>query len=245
MTEFPKISVFGDRAILIDFDSEISEDTLEKVLFFKKEIEDQFVKEKLEVINTYNSLLVSYMFTIEDVYSEVLRLKSIISRANIPKNTNYKIFHLPVCYDEEFGLDLDFISEEKNLSRIEIIELHTAPLYQIYFIGFLPGFLYLGGLDSRLQISRKKTPRRSVEKGSVGIGENQTGIYPKISPGGWQILGNCPVDLFDKNDDPPSPFSAGDKIKFDAVAKDEFLEIRKQVQSGNYKLKFENHDGGN
>ena len=121
--------------------------------------------------------------------------------------------------------------------------MHTAPVYQIYFIGFLPGFLYLGGLDEKLQISRKKTPRRSVEKGSVGIGENQTGIYPKNSPGGWQILGKCPVELFDKNEALPSVFSAGDKIKFDAVSKEEFYRIEKEIENGDYKLKIENYAG--
>ena len=158
MTDFPKITLLGDRSILIDFGDEISPETLEIVLFYKQKIENENLKRKLEVINTYNSLLVSYMFTIEDVYSEVLRLKQLFGEANIPKNTNYKIFQIPVCYDKEFGLDLEHISGVKNLSKEEIIRIHCEPLYQVYFIGFLPGFLYLGGLDSRLQISRKRNP---------------------------------------------------------------------------------------
>lgn len=243
MAEFPKISPLGDRGILIDFGGDINENTLEKVLFYKERIENSKYKEKLEVTNTYNSLLISYLFTIEDVYSEFLRLKELIGAANIPKNRNYKIIHLPVCYHKDFGMDLEHISEVINLSLDEIIQLHTAPLYQVYFIGFLPGFLYLGGLDERLKISRKKTPRRSVKKGSVGIGENQTGIYPKNSPGGWQILGRCPVNLFDKNEADPGPVSAGDKIKFVAVSKEEYFEIEKQIEKGKYKLKIENHEG--
>ncbi|WP_300434764.1 5-oxoprolinase subunit PxpB [Christiangramia sp.] len=242
MADYPQILPLGDRSILINFKKEISLETLDKVLFFKKRIENFKFKEKVEVTNTYNSLLVSYMFTIEDVYSEVLRLKSLLSEANIPKISNYKIFQIPVCYDRKFGLDLEYISKEKDLEIDEIIQWHTAPLYQVYFIGFLPGFLYLGGLDERLYISRKKTPRRAVEKGAVGIGEKQTGIYPKSSPGGWQILGKTPVDLFDKNRKPPCPFSAGDKIKFNAVSKTEFLEIEKEITDGNYTLKFENHE---
>ncbi len=242
MAEFPKISPLGDRGILIKFDDKISEEVLQQVLFYKEAVENSEFKQKVEVTNAYSSLLISYMFTIEDVYDEVLRLEQLVAEANIPKNRNYKIFHLPVCYDKEFGLDLELISQQKNLSIDEIIQLHTSPLYRIYFIGFLPGFLYLGGLDEKLKISRKKSPRKSVEKGSVGIGENQTGIYPKNSPGGWQILGKCPVDLFDENVKPPSPFSAGDKIKFESVSKDEFFRIREQIRNGNYKLKIIDHE---
>ena len=243
MSNYPQISPLGDRSILIDFGGEISSESLEKVLFYKEKIESSRFKQKVEVINTYNSLLISYVFTIEDVYSEVLRFKRLLSEANIPKKSNYKIFQIPVCYDEEFGLDLEYISNENDLAKEDIIELHTAPLYQIYFIGFLPGFLYLGGLDKRLHISRKKSPRRAVEKGAVGIGENQTGIYPKSSPGGWQILGKTPIDLFNKNEDPPTQFSAGDKIKFNSVSINEFLEIEKEIAAGNYTLKFENYEG--
>ena len=244
MKDFPKISPMGQRAILIDFGKNYSPEKLQKLLFYKDLIENNLVKEKVEVINTYTSLLINYMFTIEDAYSEVSRLKSMFDEVNIAKNINSKLFYLPVCYDEDFGLDMELISREKKLEIDEIIRLHTAAVYQVYFIGFLPGFLYLGGLDERLQISRKETPRKSVEKGSVGIGEKQTGIYPKSSPGGWQILGKCPVGLFDKNEDPPTPFSAGDKIKFFSISKEKFFEIEEEVKSGNYKLKSENYEGG-
>ncbi|MCH4823702.1 5-oxoprolinase subunit PxpB [Gramella lutea] len=242
MVDFPKITPLGDRAILINFEKIIDEKMLEKVLFYKNLIENSQFKQKVEVVNTYNSLLISYVFAIEDVYSEVLRIKQLVRQANIPKNMNYKIFTLPVCYNEEFGLDLKLISEDKNLKIDEIIKLHTKPFYRIYFTGFLPGFLYLGGLDERLKISRKESPRRSVDKGSVGIGENQTGIYPKNSPGGWQILGKCPVDLFRKNERPPSPFSAGDKIKFEAVSITEYQEIIELIEAGEYKLKVDNYE---
>src|SRR5690606_21098903 len=97
-----------------------------------------------------------------------------------------------------------------NVPVEEIISRHLSSIYTVYFIGFLPGFLYLGGLDKTLQIARKKSPRKRVEKGAVGIGENQTGIYPKDSPGGWQIIGNSPIEILDKNRLPPCPISPGD-----------------------------------
>lgn len=243
MAEFPKISAMGERAILVQFEPVIDENLLEKLLFYKNKLEEFYDEVKVEVTNTYNSLLISYLFTIEDVYGEVSALKRLFSEAKIIKLSNRQIFHLPVCYDEEFGWDLEEISKQKNLSKTQIIELHTAPLYTVYFIGFLPGFLYLGGLDKKLQISRKKEPRLKIEKGAVGIGENQTGIYPKSSPGGWQILGNCPVNFFDKNSDPPCEISPGDKVKFHPVSREEFEEISGRVSEGKFQLKKENYEG--
>jgi KipI family sensor histidine kinase inhibitor len=233
----------GERAILIEFEPEISENTLETVLFHKNEIEDHYSKVKVEVINTYNSLLVYYDYTIENVYGEVLALKGLFQGTKITKKTIVQLYNIPVCYDAEFGLDLKLISRKKKLSLDQIIRLHTQPIYTVYFIGFLPGFLYLGGLDKKLQISRKTQPRMEVQKGAVGIGENQTGIYPKTSPGGWQIIGNSPVPIFDKNKVPPCEISAGDKVKFYQVSKSEFLKISEEINEGKFQFKKGDYEG--
>lgn len=242
MPDLPQILPMGEKAILIKFKPEISPELLQKVLFYKNRIENEYLEEKVEVINTYNSLLINYMFTIEDVYSEFSRLKSLLGDAKVRKNVDSKLFHIPVCYDEKFGLDLNLLSEEKHMQIDEIISLHTEPVYQIYFHGFLPGFLYLGGLDEKLHFPRKKSPRKLVEKGAVGIGGNQTGIYPKNSPGGWQILGKTPIELFDKNSENPSPFSAGDHLKFYPVSIDEFQSIKSQIKAGTFQLKNEKYE---
>jgi len=244
-SKFPRIRAMGERAILIEFEPEISENTLEKVLFYKNKIEDHYFEVKVEVINTYNSLLVYYVYTIENVYDEVSALKGLFQGTKITKKTIVQLYNIPVCYDAEFGLDLKLISREKNLSLDQIIRLHTQPIYTVYFIGFLPGFLYLGGLDKKLQISRKIQPRMVVQKGAVGIGENQTGIYPKSSPGGWQIIGNSPVPLFDKNRLPPCEISAGDKVKFYQVSKSEFLKISEEIKEGEFQFKKADYESGN
>jgi len=233
----------GERAILIEFEPEISKNTLEKVLFYKNKIEDHYFKVKVEVINAYNSLLINYVDTIENVYDEVSTLKGLFQGTKITKKTIVQLYNIPVCYDAEFGLDLKLISREKNLSLEQIIRLHTQPIYTVYFIGFLPGFLYLGGLDKKLQISRKIQPRMEIQKGAVGIGENQTGIYPKISPGGWQIIGNSPVPLFDKNKLPPCEISAGDKVEFYQVSKSEFLKISEEIEEGKFQFKKGDYEG--
>ncbi|MGM1056605.1 MAG: 5-oxoprolinase subunit PxpB [Bacteroidota bacterium] len=241
--EFPEVKVMGERAIIIEFKPVIDEKLLEKILFYKKIIEEYYIKLKVEVINTYNSLLVYYMYDIENVYSEVLPLKGLLDTPNIPKKVSSLLYYIPVCYDLDFGLDLEFLSNQKSCSVAEIINLHTLPVYTVYFIGFLPGFLYLGGLDKKLHISRKEQPRMKVEKGAVGIGENQTGIYPKSSPGGWQIIGKSPVDFFDRNSEPPCEIGAGDKVKFQSITRKEFDEISDKINSGIFQIKKEKYEG--
>ena len=243
LTIYPTVQPMGERSILIEFEPEISEKCLEKVIFYKSLLVKKFPKEKVEVINTYSSLLIFYSSHIEDVYGEVLAVKAVIDKANITKKNHCQLFRIPVCYDPEFGVDLGYVSNEKNLSFQEIITLHSTPVYTVYFTGFLPGFLYLGGLDKRLHISRRKTPRSSVPKGAVGIGEKQTGIYPKSSPGGWQIIGNSPLNFFDKNTDPPSRFLAGDKVKFYPVSREEHQLILEEVRTGKFELKGKIYEG--
>ncbi|MDT0645972.1 5-oxoprolinase subunit PxpB [Zunongwangia sp. F260] len=243
--DFPIIRPMGERAILIEFQPEIDEEILQKLLAVKFLVEDFYIKEKVEVTNAYNSLLVFYVSGIEDVYGELSKLESLMNGAKIGNKIYGKTYYLPVCYSKEFGLDLELISEKNQLSIEEIVSLHTAPFYTVYFMGFLPGFLYLGGLDEKLHISRKKEPRMKIEKGAVGIGEKQTGIYPQPSPGGWQIIGNCPVDFFDKNSLPPSKISSGDMLKFYAVSKEEYTGISEEVKAGNYELKVKDNHGEN
>lgn len=232
----------GERSILVQFEPVIDENLLDKLLIYKKLLEIKLVNLKVEVINTYSSLLINYKYNIEDVYSAFSAVNEVLEEAKVIKNYEPKLFHLPVCYDPEFGLDLLQVAREKNLSISQIVDLHTTPLYTVYFLGFLPGFLYLGGLDKKLQISRKEQPRLEVQKGAVGIGEKQTGIYPKSSPGGWQIIGNSPIHLFDKNSDPPCKISAGDKVKFYSVSKGEFIKIKKEVKAGKFQIKKEKYE---
>jgi KipI family sensor histidine kinase inhibitor len=153
------------------------------------------------------------------------------------RTEEYYCWEIPVCYDAQFGIDLDEIVQKTKLSIAEIISLHTAPRYQVFSIGFLPGFLYLGGLDSRLHMDRKSTPRLKVEKGAVGIGGIQTGIYPKSSPGGWQILGNSPLNFFDVFDEDPCFAKAGDYVKFVSVSLPEYHDIKEAVANRSYTIK--------
>ncbi|TQD39125.1 5-oxoprolinase subunit PxpB [Haloflavibacter putidus] len=231
-----KFEALGQQAILISWPEEISKNTLAEILSVKNLIYKNQPKVKVEVINTFNSLLVNYLYSIENIYGELKVLKNLLSETKIENKINSKKFIIPVCYDKKFALDLEEINRQKNIATDKIIELHTAPIYTLYFIGFLPGFLYLGGLDKSLEIPRKKTPRLEVEKGAVGIGGKQTGMYPQKSAGGWQIIGNSPIRLFDANKENPAPFSAGDEIKFKAISVEEHETIQQKIKENKFKL---------
>ena len=239
----PTIQPLGEQAILITFEPEISDDVLEKVLLTEKIIAENISKEEVEVNTAFCSLLITYHTPIEDVYNEVFRLQRLLKEPKLQKNSNKNFFRIPVCYSSKFGLDLEEISALKNLSTEEIVRLHSEQIYSLFFTGFLPGFLYLGRLPEELRIPRKKEPRQRVEKGAVGLAEDQTGIYPQASPGGWQILGNSPVRLFDVHRDPPSQIAAGDKVQFYPISSEEYHEISELVKHGKYELQKQKYDG--
>ena len=128
------------------------------------------------------------------------------------------------------------MSQSLNLEILEIIKIHTESIYTVFFIGFLPGFLYLGGLNSKLFFDRKPNPRLNVEVGSVGIGGEQTGVYPVNSAGGWNIMGRTPINFFDLKLSNPCFAKAGDQIKFSVITKKEFLELEILVSKKSYQL---------
>jgi inhibitor of KinA len=133
---------------------------------------------------------------------------------------NQRHLKIPICYD--LHLDLDELCERQKLTRQQWIELHSKQDYQVGFIGFTPGFPYLIGLPSQLQIARKSTPRIRLEQGSVAIGGPYCGIYPNSSPGGWHVIGRTPLRLFDATRNEPCLLSAGDLVRFDPISLDAF-----------------------
>ena len=220
---------FGKQAILIEWDAVIHEDILKDILFFKDQL---LIKRKdvfTDIIVGYHSLTIKLKKEVIDFDKEIEELKSIYtSKITKPIQENY-IWEIPVCYDLKFGIDLEEMSNKSNLSIKKIIQLHSEKTYHVFFIGFLPGFLYLGGLDTKLHFERKQSPRLHVTKGAVAIGGAQTGLYPSDSPGGWNIIGKTPIQLFDTKKENPCFAKAGDKIKFTSVSIEEFYQLEKKV----------------
>lgn len=233
--ELPKIERFGDSALLVEWCPEISDEihsyTLELVNFLNSFGNIGI----LEITSTYCSVAV-YLSEISKLEQIILLINNwlsigMMSNLSLPKRT----VEIPVCYDVVYGLDLEEISKTLKLPVSEIVKRHTSPLYKVYFIGFLPGFPYLGGLDDSLFVPRKATPRALVTKGSVAIGGGQTGVYSSDSPGGWNILGRTPLSLFEVSNDLPALLSAGDLIKFKSISSKEFHSIEGSIKKGVYK----------
>lgn len=229
---------FGESAILVEWPQKISKNILNDIRLFVLKIEKKSIEDILELNYIYNSLLVIYKsnkINFSDLKDELqLIYDEEIYSINISKITRWEI---PVCYNIEFGIDLPFLSLEKKISKDKIIAIHSGVYYTVFGIGFLPGFLYLGGLPKVLHFPRKNTPRLEVPKGSVGIGGNQTGIYPKTSPGGWQIIGKTPISLFNVKNEIPCVINPGDEIKFKSISKEEFKIIEFEQEIGIYELK--------
>ncbi|NQX85540.1 MAG: 5-oxoprolinase subunit PxpB [Flavobacteriaceae bacterium] len=230
---------YGAHSILIEWPNEIDENILNNALCFKRVIEKKEIKQKVYIKLSYSSLLITYNTAIRNIYDKISQLKTLYNIANDFSRSPIKLWHIPVCYDTSFGIDLERISTQNEISKQEIIRQHTASIYTVYFIGFLPGFLYLGGLNNRLHIPRLSTPRLAVEKGAVAIGGNQTGVYPNVSPGGWNIIGNTPISFFVPNTNPPCFAKSGDKIRFHSISKLEYDTIKALVKADTYQLESE------
>ena len=234
-----KFRAYGERSILIEWPQEINNNILKSILNFKEVLKKHYIKEKVYIKYAYNSILVSYNHTIDNIYDNITQLETLYSKCIELKNDSYYLWKIPVCYDAEFGLDLEEISVQNMLSKQQIIELHSSKKYTVYFCGFLPGFLYLGGLDKKLYYPRKSNPILQVKKGAVAIGGHQTGIYPNASPGGWNSIGNTPLNFFDVNKSEPCFAKAGDRIKFYPVTKQEYDKIIVEVKNNNFSIESE------
>lgn len=223
------IQPLGDHSLLIQVKSSPTQELLHWLLAKRSRLMSTF---QVEVIHTYNELLIKnishYRESLGNFKSQISVLLEIPELCNV---IDSKLHRIPVCYNELYARDLLNFSKTVKLSISEIIALHTTPIYPIYFLGFLPGFPYLNGLDEALHLDRKTTPSQVVQAGSVAIGGKQTGIYPQESPGGWHIIGRTPVALFDCSQKNPSPFKAGDSIQFYEISILEFEELQKDYSN--------------
>ena len=227
---------YGNNAILIEWNPIISEEILNDVLQFKYKIEHQKEFKYCDLIVGYNSLTIQLHQPFTDFDAEKNTLKSIYSSSIKVAQNEHFIWEIPVCYDVEFGIDIQEVASKKGLTIDEVIDLHSEKTYTVFFIGFLPGFLYLGGLNEQLFIDRKPNPRLKVSQGAVAIGGQQTGVYPVDSPGGWNIIGKTPIPFFNVNARKSCFAKSGDYIKFKPISLEEYIEIKKKVKQNNFQI---------
>lgn len=185
-----------------------------------------------QVIPAYTTLLVHYDARYCRMYDLQLLIEKVL--AEIPYEQPDAVtrrIEVPVCYGGEFGPDLDAVARQCGLSCDEVVRIHLETEYQVYAQGFAPGFTYLGQLDERIRVPRLDTPRQQVPAGSVAIAEQQTAVYPRVSPGGWNLIGYSDFVWFDAQQDPMSPVSVGDRIQFVEVSENDMKSRIQQVKT--------------
>jgi inhibitor of KinA len=226
------------NALLIQWKKDPSDQLLNEILTLKSELSTH-LKEIKGITQGYQSLLILFekpLKSISKKQNEILTIYNAISQFKEPIAKHWT---LPVCYDPIFGYDLLSLSNQLEIEPTKLIELHSCSVYRVQFIGFLPGFLYLNGLPKVLNTQRKAIPSPKVQPGSVGIGGSQSGIYPIESPGGWHIIGNTPVNLFNPEAKFPCFAESGDKISFEPISQNEYAKIKKAYTKGTYTLKHD------
>ena len=233
---FKGINSYGDRGMILDFGDDSSKSISLEVNKAFSTISNLGLP-LLNIIPSFNKIVIIFENSeIRDQNKEKITLEISDIKSQYQKSAN-KTWKIPACYDESFALDLKLIQQLHQITKEEIINLHTSESYYTYYIGFMPGFPYLGDIPSQLITPRLATPRIKIPARSIGIAKNHTCIYPKISPGGWNIIGQIPFDIFDLQNPNPSLFLPGDKVSFYSVSNKEFQQIQKKHFSINELIK--------
>ena len=242
-----RLQILGDHALVFSLEEKMSEEIIEKIIALKKSIEIYHIDFIKELIPSYHTLTLVYdidLFYQNNIASKnnqsiiefgntllnaFMRLTTNIDTENVTeKNTIKQVektIRIPVCYDKCFGIDLENIVSKNKISIEEIIKIHSEATYLVYCLGFLPGFAYMGKVNTAIQIARHPSPRKEVMAGSIGIAGMQTGIYPMNSPGGWQIIGRTPLKIFDKDPSVLGKLEAGNRIQFYPISFSEFEKL--------------------
>lgn len=223
----PQIRAMGDRGLLVELGQGIDPAVNRRVQRLHRLLGQEEVCGLVESVPAYASLLVVYdplQATLEALKRHILGLCQVADEA--VADADRKIVEIPVVYGGEGGPDLEGVAAFHGLSPEEVVRLHSGTAYRVYMIGFTPGFPYMGELPRALDTPRRETPRTRIPKGSVAIAQRQTGIYPVVSPGGWQIIGHTPVELFDPRAARPSLLTMGDEVRFKPVSTREAAQWR-------------------
>jgi inhibitor of KinA len=226
----------GDSAITIELEKIIDEDINRQILSLFNCLQQNNIFGVIDIIPAYSSITLVYdVASIKNKINSSAyhcmhqQIISVINDCDINQKQTSRLIEVPVCYDISLGIDLEEMSTQKNISIEEIIRIHTSKTYRVYMIGFLPGFAYMGKVDETIVTPRKQQPRTNIVAGSIGIAGEQTGIYPLNSPGGWNIIGQTPIKMFDAERETPIYLQAGDEVKFIAISLHEFNDLKSKT----------------
>ena len=218
------IRLNSDSSILVSFTCSASFDLASYIHSLNRDITISQLDHFVESVCAYDSLLLIFQPEYWDIKHSIKQLELMINNHKQAKRQKNNKIEIPVCYDQRVAEDLDAVCQQKNISHQQLITLHSQANYRVEMLGFLPGFLYLSGLDASLHTARKSTPSLSVPPGSVAIGGSQTGLYSISSPGGWNIIGRTPLKTFDINRFPPCLVQPLDEVRFVSIDYQQFID---------------------
>jgi KipI family sensor histidine kinase inhibitor len=219
--------IAGDNSVILYTDEVPTEQSIGQLKAVVDQIRAALNSDLIDITPSYQSVLITFNALTTDHPAVINRIQSALNewKYSAPVHTTSKIIRLPIFYDDSVGPDLVRIAQHHNSPIEDVVTRHCMNIYTIFAIGFAPGFAYLGHVDDEISMPRLTTPRAKVPKGSVGIADHQTAIYPTESPGGWNIIGRCPSELFNPANNEGLPFSVGDRVQFMPILKDEFIEL--------------------
>jgi KipI family sensor histidine kinase inhibitor len=228
-----KVQWNGDSALTLFFEAEAGEDLTRHILALVDVFKSTFPVMIVEAIPAYQSLTLCFdtlSIEPESIEASIRQVidKGISDTKETVTSQSTEIIEVPVCYQGAYAPDLNSLAAYCKLSTDEVIQQHTQNTYLVNMLGFLPGFLYLSGLDEPLHCPRKESPSLNVPAGAVGIGGNQTGVYPVASPGGWHIIGQTPLSIFDPSAKQPFIAQALDRIRFVPIDVETFEKIKSE-----------------
>jgi inhibitor of KinA len=215
----------SDQAMLVYLGEEIGLPAHERVLKLFRLLQKEPPEWLRNLQPAYTSLMVTFDSCRVDHAEVEAALRKFEERAKATRPPKQRTVEIPVCYGGEFGPDLDDVAKAHGLKPPEVIRLHTSRAYHAYFLGFAPGFAYLGDLPEEIATPRLETPRKKVSAGSVGIAGRQTAVYPFATPGGWRLIGRTPLAMFRSNRKPIELVSMGDQVRFRPISREEFREL--------------------
>jgi inhibitor of KinA len=232
-----RVKPYGDQALAVEFDNKIDVEVNNQVITLYRHLQGLHgIKYLIPAYHTLTIGLDGTKAEIKAIYQTIEQFKQdYLTQDHLPKET----LIIPVCYEAPFDLDTREVEKMTGLTKKEIIKIHSEHTYQVFMLGFLAGFAYMGETDQRIHCSRKMTPRQLVPQGAVGLAGAQTGIYPVQAPGGWQIIGRTPIPLFDPSSAQPAQLKPGLKVRFRAISPDEFKLIELKLSEDIYQLELE------
>ena len=218
------ISNLGDAALYCDFGTEVNKDINSKVIKFFETIREKNIEGINNLTPSYNKLIISFDLKI----TNFKKIKEIVENIEIneTQKLNSKKIEIPVCCDSSFSLDIERLEKKLNLDREQILEVFFKKEFFCYMTGFIAGMPFLGDLEEKMRAQRLETPRVKVPKGSIGLTEQFANIYTFESPGGWNIIGNTPLNVFDiTKEKEPNLINPGDKVKFKRISMEEYKDL--------------------